>query len=508
MAKPVTAGKPNRFDGFRLFGKQIRFASHIDAWLSIALFAISLAVFSFHWVPLLPTINLDASRLGLHAHDLLQHNIFPVYAYHLFAPSPLIIYLQAVVFAAIGYSVAALQGVTVVAGALTVPATYWACRWAFADQGAGFARRAGLIAALGLALSTLFASRAHLGTSPALFPVMLVTTVALLWRGLRRGSRLDLVLAGILVGVSQYAYLAARLVPVALAIACACAILANRRLLAHWRDLLLAAAVSALVALPQWLFFAAYPYTFSARVTEAHKTYGGRFVFELPDPVAVVAAKLVVHLTTMGSPWFTESDSGFKAILTPVLVVGLAVGVAAAVRQRQDGQLFAFLMMAMMLLPDLLTYEWHDHTAIDFSRLLPAIPFLFIAAGSGAAAIWTWMENRPRFPPWTGYLVLALVLVFGLFRQWDYTTRVQPNILDKRGAGLMYGQIAKFIDNHLDTPILLPTGHYADPRLALPLMQQFPQRQGGLEKTIGAGERVTVILPVLYGSDGNGLAQE
>ncbi len=495
VAKPGTEEKRMLSDSLRLFGRQVDVTSHIDAWLAIALFAISLSTYSVHWVARLSDIHIDASQLGLHAHDLLQKNILPFYAYHLFAPSPLIIYLQALAFAVFGYSISVLQGVTIVAGSLTAPAVYLTSRWLFADQGIVFARRAGLIAALGLALSTLFASRAHLGTTPALLPVMVMLAVALLWRGFRSGSRLDFVLAGFLVGVGQYAYLVARLIPLALAIACAGAVLANRQLLAHWRKVLWAAAASALVTLPQLSLFAAYPYTFFARFTEAQRTAGGSLVFELPDPAAVIAAKLMVLLATLCSPWYEGFPGGFRAILTPVLVVGLAVGIAVVIRQRRDGQLFAFVMMALMLLPDLLTYEWEDHAAIDFSRLLQGLPYIYILAGLGAATVWAWLESRTRFPPWTGYFVLPLVLVFGLFRQWDYATRVQSNILSTLGSGAVYRTVTEFIGNHLDTPVLLPTDHYADPRLAFALTEQFPQRQSGEEETLREGERVTVILP-------------
>ena len=103
----------------------------------------------------------------MHTRDFLQENIFPFYIFHQYGTHPLLIYIQALVFSVFGYSVASLQGITVVASALVAPATYWASRWAFDHLGTVFARRAGLIAALGLALSTFFASYSYLGIEPA-----------------------------------------------------------------------------------------------------------------------------------------------------------------------------------------------------------------------------------------------------------------------------------------------------------------------------------------------------
>ena len=132
--------------------------------LTAALFLVSLATNSLHWLTEPPGIDSDAARLGLYAHDLLQEKLFPFYVYHQYAPHPLIIYVQSLVFAVLGYSNATLRGVTIVGGALATPAIYWASRRLFEDQGTTFAHRAGLIAALGLALSTFFSSYSRWGT--------------------------------------------------------------------------------------------------------------------------------------------------------------------------------------------------------------------------------------------------------------------------------------------------------------------------------------------------------
>ena len=151
-------------------------------------------------------------------------------------------------------------------------------------------------------------------------------------------------------------------------------------------------------------------------------------------------------------------------------------------------------MMAMMLLPDLLTYDRRDFSAIGSNRLLPAIPFIFITAGLGCATIWAAIESNRRLPNWTGYLIPALVLVLSLLRQWDYAFQVRPQILSHYGLGTTTSQIATYVGNNLDRPILLPAEEYREARLAFLLAEHFPHRQGWLQDTLQQGENVTAIL--------------
>jgi len=209
------------------------------------LLLLGLATHFAHLLTAPPGIHGDSARLGLHALDFIQRGIWPFYIYHQAAPNPLIIYVQAVAFTIFGFTPAALRGVTAFWGALAVPAVYLTSCELFARDGTPFARRAGLLAAVGLALNPFFGTFSRYGIEPALLPAVELLVVAALWRGLRRGRWCDFALSGILLGASQYTYIVARVFPLALAVACGIALLASRRLLARWRGLLLAADGSA-----------------------------------------------------------------------------------------------------------------------------------------------------------------------------------------------------------------------------------------------------------------------
>jgi len=464
-------------------------------WLPLVLVAISLTTHLGRLLASPPGISGDAARLGLYALDFLKRNLWPFYIEHQFAPHPLAIYLQVPIFAVFGFRLAALRGVTAFAGALAAPAAYHACREILADEGRRFARRAGVIAALGLALSPFFNLFSRHGIEGALVPLIELVSVALLWRGLRRGRWIDFLLAGGFIGLSQYAYIVARAFPMALAVACLVAIVSHRRLLVHWRGLALAALTAVVVTLPQLLLYIRAPYTFFGRTQQA----AGRFVFGLPDPGPVLGNKLVNQLLMLGWRWDNAYNpySG-RPLLNPVLFLGLVLASVSAFRSRSAPQRFSLAIAASMLVPDLITFEGLAPSA---TRVYSAVPFILVLAGTGCAILWRWLERRPRLPSLVGYLVLVAVLLAGAESQWDFARRVMPQAKAADGlewrASLIEIAEANYIEEHLDAAILIPTAEYQRATLAFLLAEHFPDRVSGVPSVpLTAGETVTVVLPL------------
>ena len=479
--------------------QKFKISRYAGSLLPVALFFFSLVFYASHWLTSPPGISGDASRLGLYAFDFLQEKLIPFYIYHQFAPNPFIVYLQSLAFTLFGFNNAALRGVTIVGGALAAPAIYFAARWLFQEQGTTFARRVGLIAALGLGLSTFLASFSRYGIEGALLPAIELMAIALLWRGFRRGKLVDFILAGVAVGMTQYVYIVARFFPVALAVASISALFANRQLLSRWRGLMVAAISASLVALPQWILFIRYPYTFTARTQQA----AGQFIFSIPDPLSTMTAKLINQLLMLGWYWDNAYNLfSYKPLLTPILAIGLVLGIAAVFYKREEASVFSMVMMGTMLLPDLLAYEGVNPSA---TRLLPAFPFVFMMAAFGSVTIWEWIDKRLCFPKQAGYLMLVLVLLSGLIRQWDYAARVIPQTLAASGlewqASLVEIAEANEIARRLDKPILLPSSEYQRAPLTFLLAEHFPHRaglhpEGGVDELLKQGEVVTVILPI------------
>ncbi|HUV74700.1 MAG TPA: glycosyltransferase family 39 protein [Anaerolineae bacterium] len=441
-----------------------------------------------------PGISGDAARLGLYAVDFLRHGLWPFYVHHQFGPYPLIIYLQAPAFAVFGFNLYVLRGVTALAGALGAPAAYLATSEITAGQGSRFARRAGVIAALGLALSPFFTQLCRYGIEGALLPVIELLCVASLWRGVRLGRPMYFLGAGLLLGLSQYVYIGAHAFPVALAVACLVALVADRRFVRAWRGLALTVIAATVVALPQLSLFVRMPYTFLARTQQT----AGRLVFDLPDPIITLLSKLMNQLLMLGWRWDNAYNPySSRPLLNPVLLVGFAVAVAGTVRSSTSGRRHVLALALVMLVPDLITYEGLAPSA---TRVFGAVPFIFVLAGMGLAAVWRRLDEQPGFPAAAGCLVLAVVLLAGVESQWDLAYRVMPRA--QAGSGLEWRaslvEIAEagYVRQHLDDPILLPTSEYQRAPLAFLLAEDFPNRVGGVPVPLDSGQRVMVIRPV------------
>lgn len=464
-----------------------------DGWLSLIILLLSLPTHFMHLLASPPGINGDAARLGLYALDFLKRGLWPFYIYHQFAPHPLIVYIQAPVFAVFGFKLATLRGVTAFAGALAAPAAYLACREILHHQGLRFARRAGAIAALGLALSPFFTLFCRYGIEAALVPVLELLCIASLWRGLRSGRRIDFFVAGVLLGLTQYAYIVARAFPVALVGACLVAVMVDRRFLIRRRGLSLAALTAAIVTLPQLWLYIRVTYTFFARTEQT----AGRFIFHLADPIAILGSKLLNQLLMLGWRWDNDYNPySSRALLNPVLFFGLLLAVVSALRSRRVGQKFCLVIAGLMLVPELIFVE---SLAPSTTRMFGAVPFLFLLAGMGLATLWEWLEKKPGLPARAGSLVLVAVLLAGLENQWNLNHRVMPQVNAAEGlewrASLVEIAEADYISQHLDASMLVPTSEYQRAPLAFLLAEHFPNRASGVPVRLDSGETVTVIFP-------------
>jgi 4-amino-4-deoxy-L-arabinose transferase-like glycosyltransferase len=446
-----------------------------------------------HFLSAPPGISGDAARLGLYAFDFLQDNLRPFYIYHQFAPNPFVVYLQAFAFSLFGFTITALRGVTAFGGALAVPVAYLAGSELFRGEGRVVARRAGFVAALGMALDPFVNLYCRYGIEGAWLPVLELSAVLFLWRGLRRGKPIDFCLAGVFVGLSQYVYIVARWFPIALAIACGAALVAERHLFTRWRGLALAALSAAIVALPQWLLFLRMPYTLLAR------TQNSANLFDLPlsELLNVVVSKLTNQLLMIGVRW----DNGYnphsvRPLLNPILFGGFLLALAATAARRRAGRVACVVLAALMLLPDLLVKEGLSPLA---TRVFPAVPFIFLAAGLGCALLWSWAERRPRIPAWIGYILPVAVLVAGIESQWNFATYVQPQVDSTPGlewrASLVEIAEADYIAEHADPAFLLPSSEYQRAPLTFLLADSYPRRAGGYPVPLASGDSVTVILP-------------
>jgi len=150
----------------------------------------------------------------------------------------------------LGRTVLAIRLPSAIAGALTIPATYWLVREMLG-------RRAAWMAALWLTAfhqHVFFSRVAYNNIFDGLF---LALSAAALYRGWRQNRRIFFQLAGLAVGVSLFFYTTSRLIPILLALWCLSLRRiqadSHSRLYAHHPDSLLFTASRVSMLVPGWL---------------------------------------------------------------------------------------------------------------------------------------------------------------------------------------------------------------------------------------------------------------
>ncbi len=228
---------------------------------TLAVLVLVLLVTAVLRLPNLPTIppglHFDEAANAILTGDIAFRGYRPVFISSYTGKEVLFFYLAAGVMAGVGESVFALRLTAAFIGLLTVAATYWAGCELLRD------RRVALLAATILAVSFWHVLFSRLGFRAISQPLLQALMVAMLLRGLRREDWRWLAGAGVMLGLAAYTYLAVRLFPVLLLLACLPLLWYGRR---RWAQLGLVGGIGLLVAAPLLLHFAQNPDAFWVRI--------------------------------------------------------------------------------------------------------------------------------------------------------------------------------------------------------------------------------------------------
>ncbi|MBI3763186.1 MAG: glycosyltransferase family 39 protein [Chloroflexi bacterium] len=202
----------------------------------------------------------DEGSAGLSAVSFLEgrfDNPFTVSWYEF--PS-LFFVVPAVAIRILGNNYEALRTPSAIAGALTVVGLYWFARPFFGRAVAGLS--ATLLS--GLAFHIHFSRIGLNNIWDALFAVW---ALGAFWRGWQTGGRWNFIAAGLLIGLSQYFYTSARLIPVVISAWLVLKLLTDfRRVWRRLPDLLSMGLAAVVVFLPLGLHFLSHPEDFVAPV--------------------------------------------------------------------------------------------------------------------------------------------------------------------------------------------------------------------------------------------------
>ena len=423
-------------------------------------------------------VHYDEAAYGLNAGDIGLRGDRPIFIPAFTGREPLYLYLAGGMARALGNTLFALRLTSAFAGLLTVAATYWLGREMLAD------RRLALLAAALLAVSFWHVLFSRLGFRVISQPLLQALAVAALFRGLRGGRWAWLWVAGLLIGLTAYTYLAARLFPVLLGLALLPLLVApigrggfetrpyNGRTV-RWKQLLFVALVAFLTALPLLAYFYFNPDAFWVRIGQVAPGAEGLTLTE-----SIVRSLGMFFLR--GDPYLRFNLPGrplFDFVTGGLLLVGWGFCLWRYRRFPYDWQRAAVLLLLLapliMLLPTALAV---NEIVPSNLRALGLIPFIFFLPAIGLITLLRDVERRFDRPPLSravSVTVLFILLVGGIvtqhryFRQWA----TQPDLLLVNdgdltaAAGWLDGTLAAMPPEERPT-VYVASVHYRHPTLA------------------------------------------
>lgn len=400
-------------------------------WLILAALLLLAGALRFYQLGVVPPgPQFDEAFNAIDAEQILAGNR-PLFLPANAGREPLYSYLQAGVGAIFGLNLYTLRLVSALAGALTVAALYVMVRLLFRRH----SRTLATTTALALTLSLWHIHFSHYGIRVILMPLIYCGLFAALWLGLGDGTRrmrmTALAVAGLLAGLSVWTNPTGRFTPF-IVLGYALYMLWQRpaRRGIGWDNPLAGAGivggVALLVFLPLGLEFWRHPAFFFGHASEvslfAERVSGGAAPWQtlLDHTVRVLGM-----FSFFGNPAWIHGLPGrpvFDWFMAVPFYIGLVVWARrlakrGAVRPDPDRDALALFALwgAVMLLPSILS-----DAPPNFSRTLPAIPAVMLAAGLGL----TWLATWPRLGRRGGPLLAAtLITASGVIAVYDYFVR-------------------------------------------------------------------------------------
>jgi 4-amino-4-deoxy-L-arabinose transferase-like glycosyltransferase len=317
-----------------------------------------------------PGLHYDEAANGILAGDIGFRGERPVFIPSYTGKEPLFFYLAGSLMRLLGESVYSLRLTAALIGILTIAATYWFGKELLSD------RRIALIAAALIAVSFWHVLFSRLGFRAISQPLLQALTIGALFHGLRRDSRLWMVAAGIMLGLSAYTYLAVRFFPIPLAIALIPLLFSAGHRKQRLGQLALFAVSGLVVLAPLAIYFMNNPDAFWVRAGQV-----------FPDQSTGAALlesywKSLGMLFVAGDPYwrFNIPDRPiFDWFLGLFMAAGWILAIVRLIRARRPIERSAYLLLILvplfMLLPTALAM---DEIVPSNLRAIGLLPFIIL----------------------------------------------------------------------------------------------------------------------------------
>ncbi|MBI4789486.1 MAG: glycosyltransferase family 39 protein [Chloroflexi bacterium] len=465
-----------------------------------------------------PGLYHDEAFSGLDALSIVRGAGFPIFFEGNGGREPLFIYLHALSIFIFGPTPFALRLPAAFVGILTLPVFFVLTRALNADRKNAMALA--LIATAALATFYWHLNFSRVGWRTITLPLLACLAFYFFWRARRTGHLRDHVLTGAFLGASLYTYLSARFLPLVLAAFWVVEFLfvvrhgAEQSVVAGartrlrfapslttnlWlRNIAVVVATAAVVFLPLAIYFFFHPQAFLFRVTDVTLATGESQLAAIWANVQRVAG--IFYLG--GDPEWRHGIAR-RTILDWVTAIPFALGLLAALwRWRKPESWFAFLWLAIMLLPTILSRD-----APDTQRAIGALPAVVLLIAWGAEAIVETIAQRLRFPRRTLTLAATALVVLGsggiTYRDYFVTWAN-----DKRAYYDFQGDWAMLAHwtNAQSANVLLPMQLYAEPTIHFLTLSRFSETRSILnlsdaERAQLANEATIALVPATPSND-------
>ncbi len=308
-----------------------------------------------------------------------------------------------------GFSQLGVKLISVLPGVATTPLLYLLGR-------RFLSRKAGLLAAGLLAVSDWQVTVSRWGWDEVLVTALTVAAFAALLAGVQQERPSPLFLAGILTGLAQYAYVAARLSALAAVAFLALRALETRRR-RHLADLGVFAAGLLQTVLPIAIFWIRHPATFAVRERE---------ISIIPRLLAGDLGPLLENLRAYGLMFLIRGDANPRQNIPGLPMLDLVAGIlfvagvvaAVAAWRRAESQM-ALLWLSIGMLGGLLS---HPESAPNSYRVGVVAPACMLLAGTGwQGALNILRRFRSGTPArWSAYAAAGVVALSGALTFANY----------------------------------------------------------------------------------------
>ncbi len=208
------------------------------------------------------TVGGDEGTMGLQAMQVLQGRMTNMFATGWLSHPTFWFFLQALSMKLFGTDVFGLRLLSVLLGTLTIPLFYLLVRRLFD-------RELALVATLLFTFYDFHIHYSRLAANNIADPLFACLTLWLLCRGIAGRRRLDFVLAGLALGLAQYFYMGARLIPIIVVVYLALRVVKEREFLGrHWADVVAMFFAVWLIVAPLYVYFWQHPGVYNSRLNQ------------------------------------------------------------------------------------------------------------------------------------------------------------------------------------------------------------------------------------------------